>query len=272
MLSKILKNTTGSDIELEVTGITVPASGQEEIRVEEYLEFAKDESVTEIDPYLSSGDLVLNDGTNDLDYDTAIRFLEYSDRLVIEKDDAVVDRYREALNFEGGVTVTSETGKTTVKVGGETGVLCALWQSTFGSGSSSSDYWMDNEYDNSISNKVFHIAPWKSQLVAVTFSNEDDGVDVTVKLYSAAEVDTNQPRTKIFEWILSNCRVARKTTFTSPVIVEAGDKLGVFLSDQGKNPKYPVVVFHWKIIEENEEEVCRDFSGNFSLTQGTTTS
>lgn len=78
-MAKILKNTTGSDINLITAGVTVPASSTYDIQEAEYLIFATDEVVTELTPHFTSGDLVLNDGVADLTATYAAFFIRYPD-------------------------------------------------------------------------------------------------------------------------------------------------------------------------------------------------
>ena len=62
-MSKIVKNTTGSDIVISDTGVTVLASNQYTIPANDYLLWAaSDDVITEI----GSGDIVVNDGSVDL--------------------------------------------------------------------------------------------------------------------------------------------------------------------------------------------------------------
>jgi len=75
-MSKILKNQTLSDIELDV-GITVPASGQVTLNPTEYLDVA---SSTDIDGEINLGNIVVNDGTNDLNSSDGINYLKYPDQ------------------------------------------------------------------------------------------------------------------------------------------------------------------------------------------------
>ena len=57
-MSKILKNTTGTDIELQIIGRTVNASSQLVIDVEDLVILSSPESILEIAPLLNSGDVV----------------------------------------------------------------------------------------------------------------------------------------------------------------------------------------------------------------------
>jgi len=88
---KILKNTTLSDISLEILGITIPASGQFELNTEDYIEAANEESISELTTLINSGDIVINDGFVDLKPQEGIEqvsiftFRDYKDRFVINQ-------------------------------------------------------------------------------------------------------------------------------------------------------------------------------------------
>lgn len=81
-MAKILKNTTLTDIESNSLGLTIPASGQVEIVTDEYLLLSSDDVLSELDPLISSGDIVVNDGTNDLDIVDGQAYIRYPDDAV----------------------------------------------------------------------------------------------------------------------------------------------------------------------------------------------
>ncbi len=67
MASKvILKNETVSAIVLKSLGLSIPASSQIEIESTDYLLLVTTDSRTELEPYFTSGDIVLNDGVRDI--------------------------------------------------------------------------------------------------------------------------------------------------------------------------------------------------------------
>lgn len=87
---KILKNTTTSDIELNTIGLTIPANSQITIQVEDYLLLASEDSITEITPLINSGDIIVNDGIDDLFLEKGINFIKYQDNFK-SKNDIYVD-------------------------------------------------------------------------------------------------------------------------------------------------------------------------------------
>jgi len=82
---KILKNTTTSDIDLLKFGITLQALSSFVIPVREYNLLSSQDSVTELIPLVTSGDIVVNDGITDLDINRALIFITFP-----EKADAII--------------------------------------------------------------------------------------------------------------------------------------------------------------------------------------
>lgn len=89
---KILKNTTGSDIDLDELGITVPASSSVTIAPGDYLILADDVVLTEINIHLITGDIVVNDGVDDLSAARGLDYLKYSDRAFRVRFEAEPER------------------------------------------------------------------------------------------------------------------------------------------------------------------------------------
>ncbi len=116
---KILKNqkSPAADIELKQPGVTVPASGTYIVESLEYNLWTTSDVITEITPFINSGDIVVNDSVRDLTAAEGIRYLEKVETVDIQKDDVDVVKTPTRLNFEGNVTVVnSGSGKATVTV------------------------------------------------------------------------------------------------------------------------------------------------------------
>lgn len=76
---KTIRNTTGSTITLSALGLQIPAGITYTIEVEEYLVWASDVALAEVSPFITSGDLVVNDGLYDLAPAYGIYYLKYPD-------------------------------------------------------------------------------------------------------------------------------------------------------------------------------------------------
>lgn len=149
-----------------------------------------------------------------------------------------------------------------------TDVIGGLWQHVFNRNSTVKNKWLNNQEVNIPSNNSPHCVVWKSKLVGLSFTNKYAGVNCDIKLYITAEGDGNSPKVKLYEWQIRNCRTKRKTNFNPDVIIEAGDKLAIFCSEQGKKPNDLVIVTYWQIIETNSQEYCENWSGDFELSHG----
>lgn len=75
-MSKILKNTTLSDIEINDIGITVPASSNFTVEDTDYLLLSASVDITSL---ISSGDIVINDGSSDLSAADGEAYVRYPD-------------------------------------------------------------------------------------------------------------------------------------------------------------------------------------------------
>lgn len=116
-LDKIIKNTTGSDIPLNEVGLTIEAGTSYTLVLDEYLRWATPEVITELTTPVNAGDLVINDGTNDLSASDGLRFMEYADRHYVEDSGVNKSKVNVITNYDTGLQVTDNgNGKVTVDV------------------------------------------------------------------------------------------------------------------------------------------------------------
>ena len=97
-MSKILKNQTASAILLDI-GITVPASGQVTITPQDYDEAAaSDDLVT----FIGSGDIIVNNGSEDLSKSNAIRLIQggQTNKVQLDEDLLDTDRIKVLVNYD----------------------------------------------------------------------------------------------------------------------------------------------------------------------------
>lgn len=78
-MSKLITNTTASAIVISKAGIRIAAGATYTVEVRDYLLWASDEVLTQVIPLITSGDLVVNDGIQNLSVSDGINFLEYPD-------------------------------------------------------------------------------------------------------------------------------------------------------------------------------------------------
>lgn len=189
----------------------------------------------------------------------------------IEKDDTPIITEAYTLNFEGNVSIVDENNnKATAKIGGDRGLLGGIYQLVFVEESSDvANEWLSHYGDTSLnSNQTFGIIPWKSKIIGLSYSNRDDNSDTDIRIYSTPQGGGTSPKTLEFTWSLRDARVARKTNFSTDIILDAGDHVGIYVSDQGINPDYVVFIMYLQIIEETFEESVEQFSGNMAVGSG----
>lgn len=262
---KILKNTTTSVIKLSEAGMEVPASGQRILNEMEYDRVAFSDSITEITPYLNSGDLVVNDGTMDLNAEEGLRYLHLSTKPSVELNGVSVSRYITKINCVGNIDVQDAgDGVITMQAGGGGSSLGGIHQLVALNKGTHQNKWTVLYGTKGASNEIHAPMPWKSQLIGLAFFNKERDADVDIEIYVAPEGGGSTPVTQVFKWELDNARVARKTNFPTPIIFDAGDKIGVYFKDAGKNPRDSRCILYFKIIEETEEESQENHSGDFS--------
>lgn len=78
-MAKILKNTTGSTIDLKKLGLSIPASNQITIETTDYALLASDDSVVELTTLINNEDIVVNNGTSDLSASQGLDYIKYPD-------------------------------------------------------------------------------------------------------------------------------------------------------------------------------------------------
>ena len=114
---KILKNQTNPalDIELKNPGVTIFVGTDYTIEPEEYNLWTTVDVMDEITPYINSGDIVVNDGSRDLNSLEGIRYIEKVETLDVQKDNVDVVKSPTKLNIKGDVTVSdSGDGQVTI--------------------------------------------------------------------------------------------------------------------------------------------------------------
>lgn len=116
----ILKNTTASDIEF--LGETVPAFGQSDFSHIAAIEMAEEDVLITA---INAGDIVVNNGTDDLTVSNGILYVSSEFTLSILVDGAPLTApvtYVNSLNFVGGIVVVDEeTGAISVESGNAIG-------------------------------------------------------------------------------------------------------------------------------------------------------
>lgn len=150
------------------------------------------------------------------------------------------------------------------------GMTGQLYQLVFSEEGTARDVWASHYGDGGMeSNETPALVPWKSKVVGLTYTNKNNSSDLDIQIYSVAWTDNNSPTNLDFTWDINNARNCRKTTFSTDIIFDAGDKLSVYFDDKGTDAKQVVFIIYLQVLEDNTDDECRTYSGNVSLGGGT---
>ena len=172
---------------------------------------------------ITNGDIIVNDGSSDLSVNDAIEFLQK-----FQRTETVVD---------------------------------TMYQLSFIRNGSGQNKWLHVAI-NLPSNETFNIIPFKSRLKCITFSNSKSGVDTDVEIWKSS-LNNGPNESQIFNWQLRDVRIARTSNFPSTITFDPGDKVAIFLDDEGTNSNDIIVTLYLQILEENNSENTENFSGTF---------
>lgn len=274
--SKILKNTTVINITLKSVGFTVPLLGQINISKAQYHLFAIDDALAEINPYLVSGALVVNDGLTDLTAIEGYRFLEMQNRPIVEESGIVKVRYPDKWNFKGNVTV-NENPNGTVEVSvleDDDDFVGQLWGLPFTQTGTVSNKWLRVIADDHPSDIVNFKLPFGVKLVAISFANTNDNTRFYLDIYRALNGNANND-SLIFSLDMNDVN-RRSRNFTrrnadnsnvnelTDVTFALGDKIGVYLrKGVGTKPSDPLVHLWFRITDSTKVNTLENYSGNF---------
>lgn len=138
-----------------------------------------------------------------------------------------------------------------------------LFQIVFSDQSTSQNgKWLSHYGDGGMaSNETLGVIPWKSKLVAYTFSNKTDDTTMHFKIYKsyAGDTDDHANKTLVTTLTLDGARLAYDNNLPEGVIFETGDKLGVYseqipspITQPPKTSSRTVIILYFKILDTTE--------------------
>lgn len=127
--------------------------------------------------------------------------------------------------------------------------------------------WLDFTGNNILTNATPSVMAFRSQLIALTFSNDSKSstVGLDFEIYRTPEtVEPTVTQDLLFTWVVLNARTGRKTNFATDVIFDAGDKIGMFARKTASAGSNVIVTMFMRVLEENNEEVFDATTTNMS--------
>ncbi len=248
-MSKYIKNISGSDI---ISGGKVISDQQFwELTGPNILKFAFLQKV--LDQINNDEVLVSLDGSTTLSKSEsliAIRSIDFAENIIFDNSS---NGYT-ALTTQDAIEETQNS------------IIGALDTYVFTENATASNKWLSYESDSIPSDETPAIIMFDSELVGISFTNDDNGSDTDIEIYKSVK-DSGSTTSKIATFEIRNKRVAKFSNFT-PIAIDSGDKISVFARDRGTNPSGVVVKLYFKVTNFNTENSGEDFSSDFSLTIG----
>ena len=147
-------------------------------------------------------------------------------------------------------------------------ILGGLYQMIFSVNGIVKNAWLDQGADNVSSNASPALCLAKSKVRAYTFVNSRDGADSNLEIYRTPEgIEPTVQQDLLDTWNIINSRTRRKSNFGTDIILDAGDKIGVFSREPGPgstSPSSAIFIIFLQYLEENFEEVTDNTASDMS--------
>lgn len=209
-MAKILKNQTVSAIVITDTGVTVPVSPDYTIPPQDYALWA---ASTDIVTPVNAGDIIINDGVNDL---SAARALDY----ISHPDDCFGIRFQDnAQRSNGLISRNAQEAIEEVK-GFAAGVAISII--VFGKNGSISNAFLE-AFSSNPSNTSPFVAPRDLSIIALSGSSR-------TSTSAEYEIRINGSGTPSETLVFSASTTATKDLVT-PIAISAGDTVSAFVNN-----------------------------------------
>lgn len=230
-VEKKIRNTTGSQISIVQTGVTIPAGQTHVIDPINYLYWATPETIAEITSNVNAGSLVVNDGSNDLSAAQALLFLQYADWLKVLDSGTTTKRTINEINFIGASVTTTGDNRVNVDYASTSdGKLLNFFY--FGTGITS-DKWLNVHHPSNNSESSPYVTAWAGSIVGLSYSNANDSSETDMKIYKNGTLQ--------YTWAIRDKRTAWNVNNSGFLSVAQGDRLSMFMSGvDGTQPKDPL--------------------------------
>ena len=117
--------------------------------------------------------------------------------------------------------------------------------------------WLES-YRNSIpSNESPQVLPFDAKLIAVTYSNSAQGSDTDIQIHKSS-LGSGSTLSLVTTLQVRASRVSRFSNIT-PISFNAGDKIAVYLQDQGIRTTNVVIKLYFLIDNHNKEDIVENY-------------
>lgn len=239
-MAKIIKNTTLSNINLS-TGDTILAESQIEIDPANYRLYATavidDSSFVAL---IDSGDLVINDGINDLNATYGKNHLKYPDYAFNQRFLSEPERNNGLLSKNTQEAI--EEAKAAIE--GKVSVL-----PTFLNNGLTKNKWLSLDGAMESSDDLPAITAYDARLASVTYINDKDDTDTDIEFYRNG--------VWVYTWEVRNKKSAWKTNGLSDITFTKGDRISCFAREAigtGVSPSSVIVFVNIQTVNSVQGE------------------
>jgi hypothetical protein len=233
MLSKVLKNQSSPSVDIEVSEAGVTISGGQAYTIDpiNYLYWSTPEAIAELTPFINSGDIVVNDGTNDLSASEGLRFLEYADRPTVTLNGSKITDFAKIIDMQGDVNVLDAgDGESTIIIGETGSAVGKLYTIEAFSLGNTFNKWLNVEHPSNSSDTVPFVMPGSGRCIAMTYINENDSSEIDIEVYKNG--------TLVYTWPIRNKRYAYNVLNAGLFNISQGDRISIFAKRAtGTDPK-----------------------------------
>lgn len=247
-ITKIIRNTSGSDKQVLRRSL---ADGESyEIPYHLWLELADSDSIA---TDVTSGDLVVNDGTSDL---SVTEGLELIQRFHFD--------YAGKVAFDNSTNGFNSTEVQSAIEEARTGFEGKGFQTSFVENGTARNTWIKLEDANIPSDESPYIFKYQSRLVGIDFTNSNRNVDCIVKIAIRRHPYSNlTSMDETWKWTINNGRMAIKTDQINGFVMNPGDAMAVYIEDNGGNAKDVVITMDFIITSAAAKNIQTNPSGDF---------
>lgn len=214
---KILKNTTGTEIVNNQVGLAIPANSQIIVEPGRYYVLSEEigiEGPGTLNQLIQNGDIIVNDGINDLSSDRGIDFLKFPDRAFHLRFDSVPER----SNGFAAKTVQEAIEEARSAIEGKISVL-----PTFLNNGNTSNKWLSLDGSFGGSDVIPAVSTFNSKLSGVSYVNSNDNSSIDIEFY----VNGTGVPDRVYVWQIRNKRYSYKTDLPS-ILISAGDTISCY--------------------------------------------
>lgn len=138
------------------------------------------------------------------------------------------------------------------------------FQTTFLGKGELKNKWMENEDSHIESNQTPNIFKYESRLVGIDYQNKKKNSDPII-LIAISDYGAGNTISRSYKWTLNNVRVAMKTNQFTGFTINAGDKMAVYVKDNGGDPRDLVVTMDFLVTDAPATELSENFNQYFEF-------